>query len=229
MGETIIDSGSTIYSSPVEGSTIQGDVIQGDVIQDEVIDSSSYESAKPAIETDAAVLTVAVPLDATVSVNGHPTTSGGSVRQFKSRGLKEGFVYTYVVKVTYSVDGQEKTESKSVKLRPGADERVEFVAPVSTVSKTVEPEPADVVTVVKLRVPAEAKVTLAGNPTNGSGPVRTFRTKQLKPGQQWAGYTIRVTMVVNGQTLSEERTIDVSAGSTNELAFNFDRSTVASR
>jgi uncharacterized protein (TIGR03000 family) len=243
MGETIIEGGTTIGGGSViqGGTTIQGGpTSQGGTTTDSVPadpqpagtnDSAGYESSKPAVEHDAAVLTVAVPGDAIVLVNGHQTKSDGTIRQFKSRGLKEGYVYTYVVKATYNVGGQAKTETKSVRLRSGSEERVEFVAPEpapkATVSKPVESE--DVLTVVRLHVPSDAQVTLAGNATTGTGDVRTFRTKQLKPGQQWAGYTIRVTAVVGGQTVSKERTIDVTAGSTNELTFDFNGSSVASR
>ncbi len=196
-------------------------------VENTSLDSSSEEPADVdlgAIESDAALLTVAVPSDdATVTVNGHPTTSDGKVRQFMSRGLKDGFVYTYVVEVRYQVDGQEKSESKSVRLRPGDIERVVFDAPV--VAKAA----AEPVTVVKLHVPSDAQVTLAGNATDGSGTTRTFRTKQLKAGQQWAGYTIRVTKLVNGQLVSKERTLDVHAGSTTELTFDFDDSELAQR
>ena len=230
MGETIIDSGSTIIDGginaiPLEGSSLEG----GSLGTETIIDSARYESAKPVVEEDAAVLTVAVPDDAVVTVNGHPTTSDGDVRQFMSRGLKDGYVYTYVVKVTYDRDGEEQTESKSVKLRRGDTERLEFEAP--KVKDTEEPKPAaeDVVTVVRIRVPANAKVSLAGNATAGTGSVRTFRTKQLKSGQQWTGYTVRVTVNINGQTMTKERTLDVLAGSTNDLTFDFDGASVASR
>ena len=231
MGETIIDSGTIIDGgtitdgTPIEGSTLQG----GSLGTETIIDSASQESAKPAVESDAALLTVAVPGDAKVTVNGHPTTSDGTVRQFMSRGLKKGYVYTYVVNVTFDVGGQQKTESKSVKLRPGDVENVEFVAPKPVEPVAPQPQPEDVVTVVRLHVPADAKVTLAGNATNGSGTIRTFRTKQLKPGQQWAGYTIRVKTVRNGQPVVQERTVDVQSGSTNELTFNFDSDSIARR
>ena len=197
--------------------------------------STQYESAKPAIEESpeldkgAALITVAVPQgDAKVTVNGHSTSSNGTVRQFMSRGLKDGYVYTYVVKVDYELKGKFITDSKEVKLRPGATERIVFetpaveetpAAPADDVTTT---EAAELTTVVKLHVPADAEVTLAGNKTKGSGEIRTFRTKHLKAGQKWAGYTVHVTAVINGQAVSRERTIDVIAGSTNELTFNFD-------
>lgn len=207
-------------------------------------------SAKPAVESDAAMLTVTVPDSATVTVNGHETSSEGEVRQFMSRGLKAGFVYTYVVKASFDLDGETKTESKSVKLRAGEIQEVEFSMPVAQVETEAQPETdvapdADTttdaeseaaaaktddspITVVKLHVPAEAKVQLAGNPTRGSGAVRTFRTKQLKSGQSWQDYTVRVVADVNGQPIALERTINVDAGSQHELNFDFDSQTVAS-
>ena len=173
------------------------------------------------------MLKVAVPAGAVVTVNGHRTSSSGDVRKFMSRGLKKGFVYTYVVNVTYDVKGEAKTETKSIKLRGGDIEELTFEPP----AKQAEPAPKteDVVTLVRLRVPAQAKVTLAGNATGGVGAIRTFRTTQLKAGEAWTGYTVRVTAVVNGQTLSQERTINVKAGSTNDLTFNFDNQTIARR
>ena len=236
VGDTVIQHGHTpgaisdgaiSDAVPLEGSSLEGGALGTDTVSGEtILDSAQYESAKPVIENDSAMLTVRVPDDAVVTVNGHPTSSDGSVRQFKSRGLKEGFVYTYVVKATFSVDGESFVQSKSVKMRPGSDEQIEFEAPEPA------PQPAaqeDVVTTVRLHVPASAQVTLAGNPTNGTGPLRSFRTKQLKPGQQWTNYTIHVTSVVNGQPVSLERTIDVDAGSSHELTFDFNARSVAVR
>ncbi len=210
-----------------------------------IADSSQYESAKPAVEAtpsvdaDAALLTVAVPSEAaTVTVNGHSTKSSGTLRQFMSRGLKEGYVYTYVVKVDYEMDGKFITDSQEVKLRPGNTEQLVFEAkeaeaeatpaePVAEVTKTEEP--AKLITIVKLHVPADAQVNLAGNDTNGSGAVRTFRTSHLKPGEQWKNYTVRVTAMIDGQPVTEERTIDVIAGTTNEINFEFASDAVAQR
>ena len=241
-GSVIYDSGVILDSSLDSGvitdggyetGTISDDVpLEGKVISSEPVgDSARYESAKPAIDSDAALLTVSVPHDqAKVTVNGHETSSDGSIRQFMSRGLKKGYVYTYVVKVEYEANGEAKTEEKSVKLRPGDNERVEFEKPAepSTADVTVTKN-ADTTTVVKLHVPADAKVTLAGNETKGSGAIRTFRTTQLKPGEQWSNYTVNVTAVINGQSVSKMRTVNVVAGSTTELTFDFDSVSVARR
>ncbi|WP_146399695.1 TIGR03000 domain-containing protein [Planctomycetes bacterium CA13] len=236
MGDTIIDGG---YDSGViqdSGPSVIADPVFNDSasIEGETIDNSNrYESAKPKLDVDAALLTVAVPEHAVVTVNGHATTSDGNVRQFMSRGLQEGYVYTYVVNVDYDFNGENKSESKSIKLRPGDVEQVVFETPQQTEEQPKtsdnQPETSDVVTVVKLHVPKGAEVTLAGNPTKGQGSIRTFRTTQLKVGEQWTDYTIRVTAVVNGQAVSKERTVNVAAGSNTELTFEFEESSFAQR
>lgn len=175
------------------------------------------------VEADSALLTVSVPEDALVIVNGFQTKAIGLVRQFKSSGLKPGLVYNYEVEVTYNVDGAERTESKSVKLRSGTSQSLTFAADDNPA------EQASVETVVQLNVPADASVTLAGNTTRGDGSVRTYRTSQLKDGEVWSGYIVRVSAEINGKPVSEERTIDLVAGSTNELTFDFGLSKVASR
>ena len=199
---------------------------------DNVIASGQYSDivGEPAIPSeasigrDAALLTVAVAETATVTVNVLETSSKGAVRQFMSNGLKDGFVYTYVVNVTYA-DG-EKMDSKTVKLRAGAIERLVFnqPVPVKTATAAVAPE-----TVVIVHVPADAKVNLAGNDTNGTGLVRTFRTRQLSDGQHWANYTIRVTTKVDGVPVTKEKTIDLKAGDAHDFAFDFDAASVATR
>jgi uncharacterized protein (TIGR03000 family) len=221
-GSSVLDSGTIIDSAPVMNS---GEVIMGS-------ESVSHESRKPAIENDSALLTVAVPNDsAKVTVNGHATKSSGSVRQFMSRGLEDGFVYTYVVKVEYDFNGKPKTDSKEVKLRPGQSEQVVFekaeeeTAPSDDDTASLEPQP--VTTVVKLFVPSGAKVNLAGTDTNGKGSIRTFRTKTLKAGDKWTDYTVRVTALVAGQEVTKEQTVDVAAGSTTELSFEFDAADIA--
>ena len=230
-----LESGSTIVD-PVPASPV-GPAAEGEGASvDESADSASsepYTAAKPALEDDAAMITVSVPNNAVVTVNDHSTMSEGNVRQFMSKGLREGFVYTYVVNVEYDLAGVTKTESKEVKLRAGQTESIAFEAPAVDANQTPAeldvPSSQDVVTVVRLQVPSDAQVTLAGNPTGGSGSVRTFRTTQLKVGEQWSDYTVRVTANVNGQSVTKERTVNVIAGGTTELVFDFDANVIASR
>ncbi len=232
QGEVILDSGSSILNTDVSMPIESSMPVEGSVPVDSgtIIDSSSsYESSKPAmIDEDAALLTVAVPNGATVTVNGHPTSSSGTVRQFMSRGLKEGYVYTYVVKMEYELNGEKKSDSKEVKLRPGDTEQVVFEQEeVKEIEVTKTDAP--VTTVVKLYVPSGAKVNLAGNDTNGTGTVRTFRTTSLKAGDAWTDYAVRVTAVINGREVSQQQVVDVAAGSTIELNFDFQSADVAQR
>jgi uncharacterized protein (TIGR03000 family) len=80
-----------------------------------------------------------------------------------------------------------------------------------------------------LRVPAEAKVTLAGVATKQSGEVRQFSTTNLKAGQVWDDYKVVVEMEQSGQTLREERIIKLTGGKAQELEITFDSSQLAQR
>ncbi len=235
---------SPIYESPVMGSSYESyptydaapvsDGIMMHGASNDLDNEATYASAKPTLDDDAALLTVAVPNDdAEVTVNGHATTSEGSIRQFMSRGLKTGYLYTYVVNVKYTLNGKEVVDSKSVKLRPGDTEQLVFEP-----SEDAQPEATDQVsiqkadvleTVVELRVPANSDVVLAGNPTKGYGEVRTFRTKHLKAGESWKNYTVSVTAMVDGRSVTKQRSVDVHAGDQATLEFDFENGTVATR
>jgi uncharacterized protein (TIGR03000 family) len=79
------------------------------------------------------------------------------------------------------------------------------------------------VTTLKITVPADAQVSLAGNETTTTGLVRTFTSQTLPEGKTWKDYTIRVTSVQNGQTVTLEKTIDLHAGDNAHVEFDFDR------
>ncbi len=80
-----------------------------------------------------------------------------------------------------------------------------------------------------LHVPAEASVTLAGIETRQTGDVRQFTTTRLASGQVWDDYKVVVTMERDGQTLREERTIQLTGGQAQELSINFDSQQLAQR
>jgi uncharacterized protein (TIGR03000 family) len=63
-----------------------------------------------------ATLTVYVPSDAKVLVNGRATRSTGGVRRFQSSGLKPGLVYSYEVQVQFANGEKTSIQTKSVKL-----------------------------------------------------------------------------------------------------------------
>jgi uncharacterized protein (TIGR03000 family) len=82
-------------------------------------------SAVPTPE-NSGVITVWVPFDAKVTVNGLTTKSTGSRRQFVSYGLKPGYSYKYEVHAEVVRNGQIVEENRSVVLTMGQDTAVVF-------------------------------------------------------------------------------------------------------
>ena len=165
----------------------------------------------------SAFLTVSVPDNAQVLVNGISTRSTGDLRRYVSRNLLPGFDYTYEVEAKATVDGEVLTQTKTVQLRAGQDLKVAF--------DLQRPEPME--TALTVHVPEKATVYLAGNETKGQGPVRTFRTTKLTSGQTWSDYLVRVEMNDNGTVRVMEEKITLNAGDQRDLNFDFDINKVA--
>ncbi len=72
------------------------------------------------------LLTLAVPEDAKVFINGLQTKSTGTVREYASFGLKPGYSYKYDVRVEVVRDGQTRQESRLVYLTAGVTESLAF-------------------------------------------------------------------------------------------------------
>jgi uncharacterized protein (TIGR03000 family) len=174
---------------------------------------------------DSAVLTVAVPAEAKIFVNGLETTSAGAERNYVSRDLRPGFNYTYELRAEFVRDGKTVTETKSVTLTAGQNARVDFTAEDTQTAAAGEP----LTTVLKVAVPENAKVFLAGRETESFGTVREFSTSRLTSGDRWENYTIRVEADVNGVTETQEKTITLAAGENQELTFDFSVAKVASK
>lgn len=75
---------------------------------------------------DSGVLTVWVPYDAKVTVNGLETRSSGSRRQFVSYGLKPGFSYKYEVRAEVVRNGEVQEETRTITLTAGQMTAVAF-------------------------------------------------------------------------------------------------------
>jgi uncharacterized protein (TIGR03000 family) len=84
-------------------------------------------------------------------------------------------------------------------------------------------------TTLTVRVPADAKITLAGIQTKQAGEVREFATNRLAAGQTWSNYTIHVEVSRDGKTLSQDRTILLTGGQSQELSFDLGGMQLASR
>lgn len=167
--------------------------------------------AARAARAGKALLSVTVPNSARVLINGHLTRTQGTHRQYISPGLKAGNQYVYHVRAELERDGKTFSDSKVVRLQAGQMVSVAF--PLDAQSP--------VQTVLKLNVPEDAVVTLAGRPTNGTGSVRTFATERLSNGQQWKGYRVVVRSERDGRQVTREEEITLTGGETRELTFAF--------
>lgn len=190
-GGTTVETGGSYYSAPESHS------------------AESYASAPEgtSTETSTAMLTVSVPTDAKVFVNGRETTSTGDLRRYVSRGLDRSQSYTFEVRAQIERDGQSLEDTKTITVKGG-----------QTASLVLDPKQA-VETTLTLNVPETAKVFLAGRQTTSQGPVRTFRTTRLTPGKAWTDYEIRVELD-NGLVKTES--IQLKAGDSRALTFDFE-------
>jgi uncharacterized protein (TIGR03000 family) len=75
---------------------------------------------------NSGVITVWVPYDAKVTVNGRVTKSAGSRRQFVSYGLQPGLSYKYEIHAEVARNGQLVEENRTVVLTMGQDTAVVF-------------------------------------------------------------------------------------------------------
>jgi uncharacterized protein (TIGR03000 family) len=172
--------------------------------------SSLISSAAMASDDDSVLLTVSLPSEASVFVNGKATASTGSLRQFVSRGLIPGKTYKFDVRAELkSVEGQLVTEEQTVIVRAGRQEHLQFAFSSS---------PIAIETSLTLNVPEGATVTLAGNSTRATGVQRVFHSKNLKVGEVWDDYAVEVEF--NGQMKSQ--VIRLIGGDQLELSFQFD-------
>jgi uncharacterized protein (TIGR03000 family) len=180
---------------------------------------SESTTTDPVLEsTGSAVIEVTVPSGAKVFVNDKETTSPGGSRSYVSNNLQAGQTYLYKFRVEFVQDGKTVVKNESVKLSAGDRVALSFGASdepqLSSASGTK--------TQLTITVPENAKVFLAGSPTDQTGTVRTYATHRLSEGQTWADYTVRVEAEVNGKTEVREETLTVTGGESYELAFDFE-------
>lgn len=174
------------------------------------------------------MISVNVPAESRVFINGMATTSTGTSRRYISRGLEPGMNYAYQVRVELDRDGETLVDTQSVELTAGDARNLEFAFAEQAGDEQIAS--TDQRTTLVVHVPENAKVFLAGQETRSTGPVREFATTALANGQNWAEYPIVVKVDLDGQTLTEERTVTLEAGQAKEITFDFDTDAkVASR
>ena len=85
------------------------------------------ETKPPAASLPApAKVLVSLPADATLSIDGHATTSTTAQRTFVSPALEAGKDYQYTIKVEMVREGKTISESKNVTVRAGETTEVSF-------------------------------------------------------------------------------------------------------
>lgn len=167
--------------------------------------------------SDRGVLTVSVPVDARVFVNGSATRSQGGDRRYVSNGLSQGYSYRYEVRAVVERDGQMLEQTRVATLRGGRITHLDFDF---AQRQAVE-------TRLTLHVPQDAKVRLSGNETRATGAVRHFATQRLQPGEKWAEYVVDVSVEREGRVLTKQQRVSLSGGDQKELSFRFDETELA--
>ncbi len=209
---SVVPGGQYYEATPIEGSTpafpapADGtkDEFQPPTPQPEG-ETTTIRNQKP----DEAVLNLSLPLDAKVYINGKLTKTTGSFRSFVSRRLRVGGKYAFDIKAVAKRNGQDVVLERKIELSAGMDQSIslDFDAPQMTQ--------------VSVRVPADAKVTLAGNETSATGDLRHYKTK-LKPGEKWDDYKVVVTIQQDGRIIQSEKKLDIVAGQSYVLDFRSD-------
>jgi uncharacterized protein (TIGR03000 family) len=101
--------------------------------------AASDPSFTPAATTQPdtiAHLTVNVPADARLWIEGTPTTRTGPVRQFGSPPLAPGGRYSYQVRASWDENGHEVTQAQQVEITAGAHVEVKFPVLPKTAGQT---------------------------------------------------------------------------------------------
>ena len=79
-------------------------------------------AAKTESRSDSGTITLRVPADADVVINGLKTKARGTDRVYRSNNLKPGFAYDYEVRIQLSRNGELLEEVRNVRLTAGAGE-----------------------------------------------------------------------------------------------------------
>ena len=191
-GDSLLDDGS---SPPPPGPAGNG--------------SSTRSLPKRKSTAKPAVLSVSLPADAKVYINGRLTKTDGSVRNYVARKLKAGKELGYQVKAVVERNGKRLVRTQTVRMKAGITRTVEFDfnRPVTTV--------------LALKVPADAKVRLCGAETSATGERRFFETSRLKDGESWKDYEIEVVINRDGKEIVARKSLELYAGDSQSIVFDF--------
>lgn len=176
---------------------------------------------KAAQPTGTMILGIDVPEDARVYVNDILTKTPGAHRRYVSRGLANGYQYTYKVRAVVDRNGKQLSDTRVVRVGAGQTANLAF--------NFQQTPSTSVPTTLTLHVPEGAAVTLEGRETKASGSVRQFTTTELAKGAEWNDYSVVVTLERSGRTEIRKKTIDLIGGQSRDLTFDFGPDRIAAR
>lgn len=168
-------------------------------------------------------ISIRVPSDSEVSVNGQKLTGDGAERSFMTPVLEPNQGESYEVSATWSVDDKKVTSRERVYVQAGERKSVMFLKAPSTYDNgsrsttnndTVKPvayAPASNAASFDVKVPANAIVYIQGKRMTQTGEVRHFVSPTLVDGMAY-DYEIRATWQDNGRIVEKTRQLRVSVG-----------------
>ncbi len=220
-------SGSVMDGSAVEGTVVEGVPLESaapaeasktDAGAGEKVDAPTPASDDEAsLSSDSTLISVAVPADAEVFVNGYRTRSSGEARRFISSGLEAGKAYEFEVRAVAQRGDREVNDVKKLRVTAGDRTHVAFDFA----------QAEDVESTLTLHVPENAQVVLAGTLTRIGGTTRVYRTTSLDTDETWDNYTVQVSWEVDGQKVSREKSLTLVGGKSLELSFESDDAAIA--
>jgi uncharacterized protein (TIGR03000 family) len=109
---------SSSYCEPTMGTVLQPSTF-GAIVPQVRIDRSEHQVTKAKPEAGPARLTIELPADAKLYVDGVLTTGEGSTRNFHTPDLPNGQSFYYDLKAVLMIDGKTVTDTKTVIVKSG--------------------------------------------------------------------------------------------------------------
>jgi uncharacterized protein (TIGR03000 family) len=172
-------------------------------------------------------VTVKLPADSKLIVDGQLTDRTSAVREFVTPPLEAGKPYSYLMEALIEQDGKQLSLKKRVPIEPGQKITVDFdFASSDTVARTgpraaIE-ETSSLVTSQKVRtrfvvsLPEKARLYVDGHSAILKPGNRELFTPELPAGELY-DYTFRVEYVIDGSTKSVGRRVSFRAGEDQKL------------
>lgn len=178
-----------------------------------------FETAHPLAtqEPRSSGITVRVPYEAKIFVNGHEMNGRGYIRRFSSEPLVDGKIYKYEVRAEIVQNGEKISKTELVQLQPGKLTNIDM--DLSAVQLTSASRKARETT-LRIHVPMDASVYLDGEDTISVGKVREFTTADLAAGQDYKNFEVKVEIERDGQTIVKTRKVNLRAGETQDVRFD---------